>query len=163
MNVVRASKSAAVIAITAKRSPIGKARIFLAQRIVRLRWLARHRRPSRRRSVIRSGAGSSGCACSSSTSSVSIGSASREAGRGPSNGSSIGGCGVAAIAWCRETGNEKSIAWRDVCSVSAAPASNHTGSPVRLAPIASPANTTYSFERSKIESSHAPSLENWRV
>ena len=48
-------------------------------------------------------------------------------------------------------------------NASAEPASSHTGSPVRLAPIARPANTTYSFERSKIESSQAPSLENWRV
>ena len=166
MNVTRASNSAAVIAIAAKRSPIGKAKIFLAQRICGLRSPARHRRPSRRRSVICSGRGpgsSGGGAPSSSTSSVSTGSVSRGPGRGPSNGSSIGGCGVAAIAWCCETGNEKSIAWREVCSASAAPARIHTGSPVRLAPIASPANTTYSFARSKIESSHAPSLENWRV
>ena len=65
--------------------------------------------------------------------------------------------------WCCAIGYEKSIAWRTVCSASAAPASTHTGSPVRLAPIASPANTTYSFVRSKIESSHAPSCENVRV
>ena len=67
------------------------------------------------------------------------------------------------ITWCWEARNEKSTAWRAVCSASAAHASSHTGSPVRLAPIARPANTTYSFVRSKIESSQAPSLENWRV
>ena len=59
--------------------------------------------------------------------------------------------------------NEKSDRWRTVCSVSAEHASSHTGSPVRLAPIARPANAMYSFVRSKIESSQAPSLENVRV
>jgi hypothetical protein len=49
------------------------------------------------------------------------------------------------------------------CSVSAAPASSHTSSPVWKAPIASPAKTAYSFVRSKIESSQAPSLVNVRV
>ena len=164
MKTVRASKSAAVIAITAKRSPIGNAIIFLTQR----RWACgRSPRHSRAAPLLAaSGArarGGSASASSSSTSSVSTGSVSRDAGRGPSNGSSSGGCGISAITWCWETGNEKSIAWRVVCSASAAPASSHTGSPVRLAPIARPANTTYSFERSKIESSQAPSLENWRV
>ena len=53
--------------------------------------------------------------------------------------------------------------WRAVCRPSAAPASTHTGSPARAAPIARPAKTTYSFVRSKIESSQAPSLENVRV
>ena len=58
---------------------------------------------------------------------------------------------------------EKSEKWRAVCSVIAAQASVHTGSPVRLAPIARPAKQAYSFVRSKIESSQAPSLENVRV
>ena len=53
--------------------------------------------------------------------------------------------------------------WRIVCSVSAAPATSQTSSPVREAPIASPAKTVYSFVRSKIESSHAPNLVNVRV
>ena len=53
--------------------------------------------------------------------------------------------------------------WRNVCSASAAPASSQTSSPVRDAPIASPAKTAYSFVRSKIESSHAPNFENVRV
>jgi hypothetical protein len=59
--------------------------------------------------------------------------------------------------------NEKSEKWRTVCNVSAAQASVHTGSPMREAPIASPAKTRYSFARSKIESSQAPSLEKVRV
>ncbi len=56
---------------------------------------------------------------------------------------------------------EKSNEWRRVCSVSAAAASAQTsGVP---APIASPANAAYSFERSKTESSQAPNLEKLRV
>ena len=49
-----------MIEIAAKRSPIGKAMIFLIQRSRGLRSVARHSRPSRRRSVIRAGAGGGG-------------------------------------------------------------------------------------------------------
>ena len=58
---------------------------------------------------------------------------------------------------------EKSDVWRTVCSVIAAHASSHTGSPVWAAPIARPANARYSFVRSNTESSQAPNLENCRV
>ena len=88
MKVVRASNSAAVIEIAAKRSPIGKAMIFFSQRIRGLRSLARHSRPSRRRSVICAGAGGERrLRASSSTSSASTGSVIREAGRGRRTGS----------------------------------------------------------------------------
>ena len=63
-----------------------------------------------------------------------------------------------AIAWCWAADTRSRRVARRL-QRSAAPASSHTGSPVWLAPIASPAKMTYSFARSKIESSQAPSFE----
>ena len=70
---------------------------------------------------------------------------------------------MAPIASRCEPPNEKSDMWRAVCSVIAAHASSHTGSPIALAPIARPANARYSLVRSNTESSQAPSFENVRV
>jgi len=67
------------------------------------------------------------------------------------------------MTWCCAAANEKSNVWRTVWSASAAPASAHTSAPMRSEPIARPAKITYSFVRSKTESSHAPSFENVRV
>lgn len=99
-----AENSAAVMEISAKRSPIGKVAIFLIQRSPGRRSIARDSRPRRCLMVIRPAVVGGGGAGSESASSASTGCVSREAGRGPSNGSSIGGCGAAAITWCCETG-----------------------------------------------------------
>jgi hypothetical protein len=146
-----------VTEIAANRSPIGNATIFLIHTSFRERSPERHATSARRRRLARSGPGAG------STSSPASGSTTAPPRRGPSSGSSSGGCAVAANTSRRTAGNAESTAWRVVWSARAAAARSHTGPPLRLAPIASPAYTMYSLLRSNIESSHAPKRENVRV
>ena len=154
MNVMRGVNSAAVIEITANRSPIGNATILLSQRTPGARSSrapgAEHAVRERALRPARGGRVLGGAARRASAAAAAA-----------SSGCSTGGCGVRADApRCCVPPNEKSDMWRAVWSVIAAHASSHTGSPARLAPIARPANARYSFVRSNTESSHAPSLEN---
>src|SRR3954469_15286646 len=87
MNVVRASKNAAVIEMAAKRSPIGNAMIFLTQRTRRERSSPRQAWRSRRRKD--GGAGGGAAGSPDSTTAPSSGTAS------PSAGGSVGGAAVA--------------------------------------------------------------------
>ena len=150
MNVTRGVKSAAVIEMTAKRSPIGNAISFLIQTKRRERSIARRRPRTRRASV--GGGGTTGA-----------GATTRPAGTTTSRDCSSGGKTGARATWRCASPKQKSPAWRTVWSVSAAPASSQTSSPAWAAPSASPANARYSFERSPIASSQAPKREKRRV
>ena len=95
MNVVRASNSAADREIAAKRSPIGKAMIFLIQRPRRERSILRH---APRRRCLNVGGGGAAAGSPSGTSG---------AGTAVANMSctcSSGGCRAAPIAWCWAAG-----------------------------------------------------------
>ena len=98
MNVTRASNSAAVIEIAAKRSPIGKPTIFLTQTARLLRSSARHASRSRRLSGLRgSGGGGRGGQL------LALGHAAAPATGAPCGESlacSSGGWRASAIAWC---------------------------------------------------------------
>ena len=139
--------------MTAKRSPIGNAAMRLSQRATRTSSSRDHSERTRAASERRRGAGAGPLA---------VRRASAAAPRW-SSGCSSGGWRTAPVPSRCTNACEKSDVWRTLCSTSALHASSHTGSPARLAPIARPANTRYSFVRSSIESSHAPNLENWRV
>ena len=78
--------------------------IFLIQRSGRVAVAGPPQHAPARRLRVTCPVAGGGGAGSESASSASTGCVSREAGRGPSNGSSIGGCGAAAITWCCETG-----------------------------------------------------------
>ena len=154
MNVTRGVNSAAVIEITANRSPIGNATIFLSQRTPGARSIAvpgaEHavrQRPLDRHARLR----------------IAVAARLGRRARARRATARTGGCGVLVIASRCEPPNEKSLMWRTVWSVIAAQASSHTGSPIALAPIARPAKARYSLVRSNTESSHAPSFENVRV